>query len=55
MVKLVTEQNVRANDNLPMFFGAKYLNLGLTKVDRDLSARKALYDNWALKYIDNFL
>lgn len=55
MVKLVTEHNIRSNDPLPLVLGVKYVKLGLTKVDRDLAARKVLFDNWAIKYIDRFV
>lgn len=31
------------------------MKLGLTKIDRDLTQRKILFDNWAIQYIDNFI
>lgn len=45
----LTEKNIRANENVPLFLGNKYLNLGLTKIDGELNARKVLFDNWAVK------
>lgn len=31
------------------------MKLGLTKVDRDINARKKAFDKWALDYIDEFI
>jgi hypothetical protein len=45
----------RRNQPLMLLLGERYMKLGLTKVDRDINARKKAFDKWALDYIDEFI
>lgn len=55
ILKLVTESTVRSLETAALVLGPKFLNLGLTSVDRDIKRRVKLYDDWANKYVDKLI
>ncbi len=38
-----------------MVLGSKYLNLGLTQIDRSINKRKKIFDAWCSQYIDKIV
>jgi len=40
---------------LPLLFGPKFMDIGVTKVDRDLKQRTSAVDKWANIYVDKII
>lgn len=55
MIKLAGDFMSRRNQPLMLLLGEQYMKLGITKVDRDINARKKAFDKWSLDYIDRFV
>lgn len=43
------------NQPVPLLLGLRYMELGISAVDRDLARRNRLFNQWASDYIDRII
>lgn len=54
-IDLINDVNVQATSPLSVILGPKYLNLGVTKRDRDINRRIGLINGWGALQVEKRL
>ena len=54
-IDLINDVNVQGKSPLAIIGGPKYLNIGVTKKDKDINRRIALLNAWGTTYVDKRL